>query len=261
MKQLFYFLMLAFIVTACSKDDGLESFQGNDLSGTGEGTSGSITRFTTFGDYLYALDQNQVLTYDISAKNEPVLVSKLKTDYGLETIIIYDATIFVGSRNALYILDIANPAYPSVISKSERDDLNLTGGCDPVVVKENHAFATVKIIENVCGQTSMQSQLLVYDITDKINPELLVTVAMDIPNGLGYRGDYLFVCDEGRNEIVIFDISSPGNIFEFDAIPLDAPIDIIIREDRMIVSTKNNFTIYDISDIQNIREVAFIPLT
>lgn len=258
MKTLNQILILALIVmlSACGKDESMM-----DINDSQSGLSGSITRFATYGDFLYALDQNKVLTFYIADTESPQLVNSLQTDYGLETIIIYDGTIFLGSRNALYILDITNPAHPFILSKSERDDLNLNAGCDPVVVQGDYAYATIKIIENVCGQVSMNSQLLVYNIADKSNPVVLKTIDMDIPNGLGYKGNFLFVCDEGIDEIVIFDIQSPENTTKYGSISIENPIDIIIREDRMIVSTKNDFVIYDISDIDNIKKVAFIPLT
>ena len=93
-----------------------------------------MSRFAISGDYMYALDQNQVLVYSVTNPEKPQLVSKVPTDYGLETIVIYDETIYIGSRNALYILNISNPAHPVLQSKSERAD-EIQGGCDPVVVK------------------------------------------------------------------------------------------------------------------------------
>ncbi|MBK7477196.1 MAG: hypothetical protein IPI11_14775 [Haliscomenobacter sp.] len=112
------------------------------------GQSGSITRFAVFKGYMYALNQNEVQTYRLKDDGDPDLVHRLPTDYGLETIFIYENTIFLGSRTAMYILDITNPAAPALLSKSDRQD-SFFGGCDPVVVQGHYASSTVKIIQNI----------------------------------------------------------------------------------------------------------------
>lgn len=94
----------------------------------------------------------------------------LPTEYGLETIIIYDNTIYLGSKTALYILSIDNPAAPVILSQTERVNFPF-GGCDPVIVKDTYAYSTVKIIENICGQPATQSALLVYDVSNKSAPD------------------------------------------------------------------------------------------
>jgi hypothetical protein len=181
----------------------------------------------------------------------------LPTDYGLETIIVYDNTIYIGSRTALYILNISNPAIPVIQSESIRE--NLFGGCDPVVVKGNYAYSTIKIIENVCGRVNVESALLVYDVTNKSNPQNVYQQTMAMPNGLGYKDNYLFVCDEGTDQITVFDISTPeipkATTY---AVPLIDPVDLIVDDQKMIVSSKTDFFIYDISDIQSIKKIAQI---
>ncbi len=159
MKKILFILPIALLLFACSKDAA--------LSEAGAGQSGSITRFAVFQHYMYVLNLNEVQTYDISQKEHPVLVHRLATDYGLETITIYDNAVFLGSTTALYILDVSDPAAPKIQSKSERlSDIGFSG-CDPVAVKGNYAYSTIKTILNICGTASAQSDLVVYDITDK----------------------------------------------------------------------------------------------
>jgi hypothetical protein len=235
---------------ACTKDQSAEIALQN-------GISGSITRFTTHQNYLYALNLNEVLTYDISNADKPKLVSTLTTDYGLETITIYDGYIYLGSATALYILGIDNPAAPVILSKTER--LESFSGCDPVVVKGNYAYSTIKIIENICGNIGSRSALIVYDVTDKTRPRQINIFEMSIPNGLAYSDDYLFVCDEGYDRIEIFDINTPFNVKWLPtSVVITDPVDLIINGTKMIVSTKTNFEIYDISDLANIKKVGII---
>jgi hypothetical protein len=243
--SIFFSLIMGAILTACS----LESA---DIGKTAE-QSGSITRFAIHNGYMYTLNPNQVKTYSLQNPDKPQLVHTLATDYGLETIIIYDNTIYLGSRSALYILEISNPAAPRILSQTNRGDVFI-GGCDPVVVKNNTAYSTIKIIENICGRVSAQSALLVYDVTDKQNPQTIGSYTLSLPNGLGYMDNYLFVCDEGTDRVEIYDITNPAALeLTRYAIPMTDPIDLIVTGDKLIVSAKTEFRFFDIRDITNIQ--------
>jgi hypothetical protein len=245
MKKIIPFLLLvALMAGACEKQ--AETFMPN-VAQNGNGQSGSITRFAVYGEYLYALDQNQILVYKFNASGTPVLVNKVKTQWGLETIIIYEETIYVGSTTSLYILDISNPENPVLLSQTDRET-DLAGGCDPVVVKGSYAFSTVKIIPNVCGLVSQTSRLLVYDVSDKTSPVLIGSYDMIMPNGLGYKENTLFVCDEGAGGVILFDISNPSDCTPISAIDITDPVDVIVNGNRMVVSTKTGFSFYDVTD-------------
>ena len=249
MKKALLYTSLSFLLFSCSKDaaEGLP------------GKSGSITRFAIFQDYMYVLNLNEVQTYDIKDREHPVLVHQLPTDYGLETITIYDNTVFLGSTTALYILDISNPAAPVILSQSDRlSDIGFSG-CDPVVVQGNYAYSTIKTIENVCGNFSAMSALVVYDVSDKSAPIALGTYPLSIPNGLGYKDHYLFVCDEGSDQLLVFDISDPAAlVFTNYSVAITDPYDLIVDGQRMIVSTKTDFQIFDITDVAQIRKIGLI---
>jgi hypothetical protein len=244
-------MILLVIFIGCNKSNDMA----ND---TQPGKSGSITRFAVSGNYMYVLDQNRIMVYSLQNSEQPKQVNIVSTDYGLETIIIYDGTIYVGSRDALYILNITVPEQPVVLSKAERDN-SLQGGCDPVAVKDNYAYSTVKIIQNICGNVAAQSQLIVYNVSNKNNPIQVNSLPMSMPNWLGIAGDYLLVCDEGTDMIEIFDISNPANPQYFSEVDLIDPVDLIVNGNKMIVSTKTDFGIYDISDISQIRKIGIIP--
>lgn len=253
MQTLTRYTALAFmlLLLGCSAK---ESF---DALVTDRGTSGSITRFTVYNGYMYTLDPNAVKTYSLANPDKPELTSTLPTDYGLETIIVYDGTIYLGSRSALYILDITDPAEPVILSKSERGDFFL--GCDPVVVKGDYAYSTIKVIENVCGTPRATSVLITYDVADKTAPVQVDEQFMDEPNGLGYHDDYLFVCETGNGRVVVFDISQPDQpvptAFDFT---ISSPYDVIVKNDQLIVSTATSFRFFDISDITDIRPLGTI---
>lgn len=252
MKPIHCFIAcLLLLPAACSKDA--------DSAATATGKSGSITRFAIHNGYMYALNSSEVMTYSLQNPDQPALVHRLPTDYGLETIIIYDNTIYLGSSTALYILDIGNPAAPVILSKTERIEA-FFGGCDPVVVKDQYAYSTIKIILNVCGNTSSRSALLVYDVSDKSAPVFVSERALDIPNGLGYQDNYLFVCDEGSDRLEVFDLSNPASPVQLSdqAVSISDPYDLIVDGNKMIVSTRSDFLIYDLSQLPALRKIGQI---
>ena len=252
MKKLLLLMLSVVVLGACSKDFLSES-------APGQGVSGSITRFAVNGNYMYVLNQNEVQTYDITDRANPVLKHRLATDWGLETITFYDNSLFLGSTTALYILDITNPAVPVIQAKSDR--LSTVGftGCDPVAVNGDYAYSTIKVIENICGVISAESALIVYDVSNKSNPKVLGTYPMNIPNGLGYKDNYLFVCDEGSDLLVVYDITNPAALeLAPVTVPMTDPSDLIVDGQRMIVSTKTDFQIFDVSQLPQIRKIGTI---
>ncbi len=254
MKSILQIICLSlFILSACESSSDF-AFDSNN-----NGVSGSITRFATLGDFMYTLNPNQLQTFDISNPEQPVLLSELETDYGLETIFIYDSRIYLGAKTGLYILGLDNPAQPNLLSQTERSE-EFFGACDPVVVKGNYAYSTVKTIVNICGTISTQSALLVYEVSDPENPVLTQTFGLNNPNGLAYTDEYLYVCCTGSEELRVFDISDPANVLETPELnyPIEDPFDIIVDEDRMIVSTLDDFVILSIDEIGAIEYVKTI---
>lgn len=252
MKHLKLFsISVLLLAAACSKESA-------SLESAG-GKSGSITRFAVHKGYMYVLNPNEVLTYSLQNADQPLLIHRLRTDYGLETITIYENAIFLGSSTALYILNIDNPAAPVIQAKSERFGA-FFGGCDPVVVKDDFAYSTIKIIQNICGNVSSQSALLVYDVSDKNSPVEKGMYFLNIPNGLGYKDNYLFVCDEGSDRLEIFDISNPLELMQLNgyAVPITDPYDLIVDGQKMIVSTKTAFQIYDLGALPMVKKVGQI---
>lgn len=253
MKHLIAFLLFGVLLFSCTKDA--------EIAADGPaGQSGSVTRFAIQGNYMYVLNMNEVQTYDITNRDQPRLVHRLSTDYGLETIVIYEGTAFLGSTTSLYLLDITtHPEAPGIISTTNRVELLGFSHCDPVVVKGDYAYSTIKVIANVCGSIGAESALLIYDISDQSRPILVDQRQMNIPNGLGYKDNYLMVCDEGTDAVEVFDITDPHSLVDTEIfIPVTDPQDLIISGNRMIVSAPTSFYLFDIQDVQHVKQLAVI---
>lgn len=202
----------------CSFDNALENFGGSPQPSTGQG--GSLARFKIIDDYLYVVDYSDINIFDISNLEEPKVLDDVQVAWDIETIYNQGDILFIGGSQGMYIYDIKNPEKPEFISEFRHGT-----ACDPVVVDGNYAYVTLKG-GGFCGNT--ESGLYVIDISNLKNPELKVIYPMDGPNGLGIKGDTLFICD-GEAGLKVYDksdapnitlINTFENIIAYDVIPL-----------------------------------------
>ena len=188
------------------------------------GQGGSMARFKIVGAFLYVVDYSNINIFDISNLQKPKVLEDVQVAWDIETIFNQGEVLFIGSRQGMYIYDIKNPAKPKFISEFRHGT-----ACDPVIVSGNYAYVTLKG-GNFCGTT--ESGLYIVDVSNLQNPELKVIYPMSGPNGLGIKGDLLFVCD-GSEGLKVFDKSeSPNltlinhfeNIEAYDVIPLQTSL-------------------------------------
>ena len=188
------------------------------------GQGGSMARFKIIGAFLYVVDYSNINIFDISNLQKPKVLEDVQVAWDIETIFNQGEVLFIGGRQGMYIYDIKNPAKPNFISEFRHGT-----ACDPVIVSGNYAYVTLKG-GNFCGTT--ESGLYIVDVSNLQNPELKVIYPMSGPNGLGIKGDLLFVCD-GSEGLKVFDKSeSPNltlinhfeNIEAYDVIPLQTSL-------------------------------------
>lgn len=197
-------------------------------SGGGDvGTGGSLARFKIVSDYLYVVDYNDLHVFNISNLSNPQELETQHVGWNIETIFNQGAYLYLGSSSGMYIYSIENPQSPQYYSQ-----INHIDGCDPVVVKGDYAYVTIRG-GNVCGQDL--SELNVINISNKYNPILEATIPMEEPYGLGVHENQLFVSD-GAFGLKIFNIEVPNQIslehtysdlHIFDVIPLEEELLLI----------------------------------
>ncbi len=248
MKKLIYILFIGVLLASCSSDSGdsitLES------SDNADGQGGSLAIFALKGDYLYAVDQSDLIVFSVSTASDPVQVNRVSIGFNIETIFGYKNYLYIGSQNGMFIYNIDNPEFPEYLSSVEHFT-----ACDPVVANETTAFVTLWS-DLGCGNNV--NQLEVYDVTEITNPVLLSTRELTEPKGLGLFGNYLIVCDD---EIKIFDISDPTNtvlVHNIDRLAFD----VIIQGDLLIAIGEMGVYQYrlDTSDITNTTSLSTITI-
>jgi hypothetical protein len=100
-----------------------------DVSMTGNG--GSLARFKIAEDYMYIVQENQLMVFEITNLIEPVFESTQYVGQVIETIFHNDGFLYLGSSSGMFIYSLAVPQeslFVSTVSHILR--------CDPVVVKD-----------------------------------------------------------------------------------------------------------------------------
>lgn len=242
MKQLFS-IVIILLLLGCEKAGENAAFAGG---GTGQG--GSMARFTIMGNYLYTVDKENLKVFDITNVAQPVFKRNVPVGFEIETIFPFKDKLFIGSTSVVHIFSIADPANPQKLS--EAISPQVMRRCDPVVAKDNVAYATLRT-NGPCGGT--QSILASYDITDITKPVQKGSSPVWEPYGLGYSGNTLYVCD-GIEGLVVFDISNAYTPVRVNIIqPSNGSkfMDLIPYNDLLVCWVTDGMILYDITDKQN----------
>ncbi|MCB0706318.1 MAG: hypothetical protein KDC34_13460 [Saprospiraceae bacterium] len=226
------------------------------IGGGGDGTGGSMARFTLYDDYLYMVDEYSLKVFDISTPTEPAFANTVSIGWGIETIFPYQDKLFIGSQSGMFIYDNSNPVSPTQLSAFAH-----ATACDPVYVKDNYAYVTLRDGTPCDGYTN---ELDLIDISNLTNPKLVETFKMDNPHGLSIDGNSLFLC-EGIYGLKTFDIEDPkklGNhkidhqkdLHAYDAIAVPG------QENVLLVIGDDGFYQYDYSNPKNLKLISKIPV-
>lgn len=176
------------------------------------GTGGSMARFTIKDNFLYAVDFEQLHTFDIS---QPTAIDYKQGSYvgfAIETIFPTEDYLFLGARSGMYIYELVDPSLPNKLSFTPHFI-----SYDPVVVQGDYAYVTLRSGENAAGP----NQLMIFDVSQPQSPELLKEYEMSGPRGLGIDGDKLFVCDDVLKVFTVTDGINIDLLHSFDIQALD----------------------------------------
>ena len=235
-----------------------QDFEGGNSSSssTSSGVGGSMARFTITQGHLYAVNDFAMKVFDLVNPEMPNAVGDISLGWGIETIFPHKDKLFIGSNSGMYIFDNSTPSNPTQLSVFQH-----ARACDPVYVKDNYAYVTLRSGTWCEGFTN---QLDLIDITDLTNPILEKTFSMDNPHGLSIKGDNLYLC-EGEFGLKTFDISDPTklnrkkidhikDLHAYDAINIpDSDIIMVIGNDGLYQ--------YNASNPSNLKEISKIEIS
>jgi len=228
--------------------------QNSGSGGNSYGVGGSMARFITYDDYLYALESTAKLkSFNISNPEQAVLAYEQYLWGNVETIFIADDYMYVGTSNGMHILGLEQPSVPNLLSTYQ----HITA-CDPVVVEGDRAYVTLRA-GNMCGGN--QNLLEVIDISNKSAPKRMSSFAMKEPYGLGVDGSTLFVC-EGSYGLMVYDATDHRNItsHKLAEFPDIHAYDVIPLTSFLFMIGDEGFYIYDYSDLDQIFLLGILPV-
>ena len=230
-----------FILPSCDKTDSNSFGSG---SGSENGKGGSLARFIIVGDYLYVVDGNMLQSFSLSQPDNPVKISSLQVGFDIETIFSFQDKLFIGSKSALYIFSIANPAQPALLGQAQH-----LRACDPVVANDSIAYVTVRS-GSTCGGTV--NALLIYNIKQIMDPQQRNVVPLVSPYGLGMQDHNLFICD-GSAGLKVYDITHPEMPTYKKGFTDAIFYDCIPYGNILICMINGGVAIYDISSIEDMK--------
>ena len=215
------------------------------------GKNGSMSRFGLYQDYLYTVVNNYMSIFNLSGETPEKAVENEYIGRDVETIFSYEDKMFMGTPSGLLIYSVENPLKPTYCS-----GIWHVYGCDPVVVENDLAYVTIHS-GNFCGQNN--NELFIIDVSDIYHPNQLVSYTMKSPKGLGIDNKTLFLCDDG---LKAYKLGDPQTLMSnclvhyqgmdgYDVIPYNNVL--------MMISDKGLYQ-YDYSNLDNIKELSFIPI-
>jgi hypothetical protein len=219
-------------------------------SESGGGVGGSLARFAINGNYLYAVDHTDLITFDIETDDTDQL-SQSSVGWAIETIFPYNDNLFIGSERAMYIYELQNPANPQQLSVYWH-----ATACDPIVVEGDYAFVTLRESER-CPMG--ENRLEVVNVSDLSTPYMVNFYEMKNPHGLGIDDGNLFV-SEGEFGLKIMDASKPLDIKLLRHIEDIKSYDVIPYNDVLMVTGDEGIIQYDYSDINDLKKLSTIPV-
>ena len=167
-------------------DIALTSEDGNIDGVQQTSTAGSMTRFLPIDGYLYTINFNELVLFQIGSDYRPSPWIKKNTETQAETLFQLNDLLFVGSINGMLLYDVSDAADPEYINRIEH-----MRSCDPVVADTNYAYVTLR------GGTNCFTEVNSFkSLTFKTFKIFRVLEDMFNPYGLGIYDDHLIIVTE-----------------------------------------------------------------
>ena len=224
------------VLMYASSSSGISNQSGAANNPTG--VAGSMARMSIVGDYMYCVNNNNLLSYQLTIPADPQKTATNNLGWGIETIYPFRNKLFIGSNTGMFIYDISNPAVPV-----REGQFTHARACDPVITDGNYAYVTLR---DGTACTGTANQLDVVDVSNMSVPFLLKTYQLTNPHGLTKSGNYLFICD-GRDGVKVYDAAAPSSLALKKHITGISTYDAIAWNDNLIVVAKDGLYQYNIN--------------
>jgi hypothetical protein len=212
-------------------------------AGGSSGSGGSYAVFAVIDSFLYYIDNQSIITMDISNAALPRKLSETYVDWSIETLFPTQEYLFIGGSNGMYVMDRRSPAQPTQIGA-----ITHFRARDPVVVQDSMAYVTLR---NGVNWPPVNSDILmVVNIASVSNPKLIKEIPLPTPYGLAIRDTFLYVAN-GQNGWRLFTLKNPLNPVSLQIWPTPDVKDFIWIENRLYMMCFDRVKIYSVVDPRN----------
>jgi len=263
LKNLIFVFICSLFIFSCADDIG----QSLD-NGSSSAASGSYANMLVVNNHLYAVNDEELISYQISADDELIEIDRKNLGFGIESMFHRAGVLFIGSTERLYIFSITDSGVPEEESRTDYSQFqgdNSSGFSinwdvdfsDPVVVEGDIAYVT--LASNNSNGISGPNELRLYNIIDLQNPILINTEQMIEPKGLAIDDGILFLC-EANNGLKILNVEDSNEIIELYHFDGFRATDVIVNKGVLLVVGPGQLYEFDYSDIDNVFLTATIDL-
>jgi hypothetical protein len=251
-----YFILALGLVVASACESDLASVDQSGISNpSGSAINSSYARILTVGDYMYAVNLTELVTFDISNRANPTEIHRQDAVDGVESLFHIDSVLLIGSTFGTLTYSIDADGIPRRRGQLEYNTLDLpVAPCDPVVAQNEVAYATLYTAElnaGPCGRDLVVNLLVVMDISDLENPSVITSVETPSPRGLAIDGDYLFVCNDWAG-LTVYNVNDPSRPTVVSRIEDITTYDVVANNGNLIVVGEDQLLQYDYADPSNL---------
>ena len=168
-------------------------------------------------------------------------------------------SLYIGSRENLFIYDITNDGIPERLSQTSYQLFFNTCQSDPVVANDSIAFVTLSSVEIQLGCNDFQlvDELRLYDLTNTSQPVLINSIQMSQPKGLGIDNNWLFVCDDG---LKVFNVEDPLDVKQIHHFQGINTFDVIVQNGLLLVVGPENLFQFDYTVMSEMKMLSSLQL-
>lgn len=184
--------------------------------------------------YLNALEEFKI--YEKSDVGDPILKGSYFAEDWISDIVVSDKVAYLNvtlesdRSESIDLVDVSDPTDPKLISSIDSVTTGLWNYTE-LVVRNDILYAS-----------SDNFGLKIYDVNDSSDPKLIKTIFTHefpiLPRPYIYDGQ-LFLFDRRWNELFIYDIMDPNNIYLLQSIKLDRGLGEMIYTNDLLYSTKS----------------------
>lgn len=186
---LFYFLQ------GCTKS--AETFSSK---AGGSGKNGSMSRMITVGNYLYAVDDQSLITLNAANPASMQITDRTKLGTQIQTVFHYNGQLFIGSANTMFVYDITTtPQKPTQVNSFTYPVL--LESRDPIIAFDSVIYSTVT-------SGAGGGVLRVFNNKNITSPALINTLSLQQPRGMDRSDSVLYLCN-GKSGLYLLNIKQP----------------------------------------------------